>query len=201
MPKNKQTLNIPVFPGQEVELTIHGYGHEGEGVGSYRDFTVFVNGALQGETVRVKISEVKKNFARGVLVEVVQPIPERIQAPCPAYHECGGCQLQHLNYPAQLAMKRQRVVDALERIGGLTGVTVHPVLGMDEPWYYRNKVQYPLGITENGTVALGFYRQGTHQLVPLAGCLLQPEDMNRMAGEILSLIQKYGVPAYNEQNG
>lgn len=201
MPKNKQIRNIPVVSGQEVELNIHGYGHEGEGVGRYRDFTVFVNGALQGEMVRVKISEVKKNFARGVLLEVVQPIPERTSPPCPAYRECGGCQLQHLNYPAQLAMKRQRVVDALERIGGLSGVKVQPVLGMNEPWYYRNKVQYPVGMAEDGTITLGFYRQGTHQIVPFAGCLLQPKDMNRIVGGILSLIKEYGVPAYNEQSG
>lgn len=201
MLKNKQTLNTPVNQGQLVEIPITGYGHKGEGVGRYRDFTVFVTGALQGETVRVKITEVKKNFARGALVAVVRPVPERVAAPCPVYQECGGCQLQQMNYPAQLALKRQRVVDALERIGGLTGVTVHPVLGMDQPWFYRNKVQYPIGMTEDGQVKLGFYRQGTHRIVPLSGCLLQPEDMNRMAGQIQSLIQAYGVSVYNEQTG
>jgi 23S rRNA (uracil1939-C5)-methyltransferase len=201
MVKNLEAVNIPVHRGQLVELPVHGYGHEGEGVGRYRDFTLFIPGALQGEVVRVRITEVKKNFARGVLTEVIQPIPERIQPLCSTAAECGGCQLQHLNYAAQLGMKRQRVVDAIERIGGLAGVTVHPVAGMAEPWHYRNKVQYPVGRAADGTVAMGFYRQGTHQIVPMDGCLLQTEVINRIAAVLQKLIAEYQIPVYDEKTG
>jgi 23S rRNA (uracil1939-C5)-methyltransferase len=201
MPNNAKRDNLPVRPGQTVEVMISGYGHQGEGVGRYRDFTVFVVGALQGETVRVEITEVKKNFARGYVTRVCQPAPERTAPACPVYRECGGCQLQHLNYAAQLELKRQRVVDAIERLGGLTGVTVHPVLGMAEPWHYRNKVQYPVGQEADGKVIMGFYRQGTHRIVPGAGCLLQPERMDRLAAALLELIREYQIPIYDERTG
>jgi 23S rRNA (uracil1939-C5)-methyltransferase len=201
MVKNREMINIPVRLGQKVEVTISGYGHEGEGVGRYHDFTIFITGALQGEAVQVKISEVKKNFARGIVTAVRQPAPERVAPLCPVAQECGGCQLQHLNYPAQLEMKRQRVVDAIERIGGLAGVTVHPVAGMAEPWHYRNKVQYPVGRGAGGTVAMGFYRQGTHRIVPIAGCILQPEAMNRIAAALLKLIAGRQIPIYDERTG
>jgi 23S rRNA (uracil1939-C5)-methyltransferase len=201
MPYNIKRGNLPVRLGQTVEVTIGGYGYQGEGVGRYRDFTVFIAGALQGETVRVKIVEVRKSFARGVLIEVIQAASERVRPLCPAAQECGGCQLQHLDYPAQLAVKHQRVVAAIERIGGLSGVTIHPVLGMAVPWHYRNKVQYPVGRDEAGTVVLGFYRQGSHRIVPMAGCLLQPEVMNRIAATLPKLIAKYQIPVYDEKTG
>jgi 23S rRNA (uracil1939-C5)-methyltransferase len=201
MAKRMEMTTIPVHPGQLVELPVHGYGHQGEGVGRYQGFTLFINGALPGEVVRVKINEVKKNFARGVLEEVIEAVPERVTPSCPVDRECGGCQLQHLDYPAQLAMKRQRVIDVLERIGGLSGVMVHPVTGMAEPWHYRNKVQYPVGWDRDGRVVMGFYRQGTHRIVPMSGCRLQPEAMNRMAAAVLRLLTGYQIPVYDERGG
>ena len=113
-------MEVPVRLGQTIEVTITGYGHEGEGVGRYQDFTLFVPGALQGESVRVKITEVKRNFGRGRVLEVVKAAPERVAPACSVYDTCGGCQLQHLDYQAQLDLKRQRVVDAIERIGGMS---------------------------------------------------------------------------------
>jgi 23S rRNA (uracil1939-C5)-methyltransferase len=191
---------VPVKLGQKVELRIESYGYEGEGVGRYRNFTVFVPEVLKGELVLVKISEVKKNFSRGEVLKILQSVPERITPPCRSANECGGCQLQHLNYENQLKLKQQRVVDAVERIGGLKGVTIHPVLGMNDPWHYRNKVQYPLGI-ENVTVVMGFYRKGTHRIVPMEECLLQTEITNRIARKVKNLVEKYHVSIYDEQNG
>ncbi|HPT88290.1 MAG TPA: TRAM domain-containing protein, partial [Bacillota bacterium] len=131
----KIAVEKPVQLGQTVEITIDNYGHEGEGVGRIEGFAVFIPEALKGETVRIRITEVRKNFARGEVLEILKPALERIKPPCPVYQQCGGCQLQHMNYSAQLAIKRQQVVDAVERIGGLSGITVHPVLGMKDPWY------------------------------------------------------------------
>jgi 23S rRNA (uracil1939-C5)-methyltransferase len=189
---------VPVKVGQKIELTIDGYGHEGEGVGRYRNFTIFIPEVLKGEFVLVKISEVKKNFARGIVLKILRPAPERIKPPCGIANDCGGCQLQHLNYGDQLKLKWQRVVDAVERIGGLKGVTIHPVLGMNDPWYYRNKVQYPLGI-ENVNVAMGFYRKGTHRIVPMEECLLQTKITTRIARKVKDLVEKYHVSIYDEQ--
>jgi len=190
----------PVQLGQTVEITIDNYGHEGEGVGRIEGFAVFIPEALKGETVRIRITEVRKNFARGEVLEILKPAVERIKPPCPVYQQCGGCQLQHMNYQAQLALKRQQVVDAVERIGGLSGITVHPVLGMKDPWYYRNKVQYPFGM-DGGQTVMGFYRKGTHDIVNLDSCQLQPMVTNWVATKIRELAVKYQVSIYNEQTG
>ncbi|MCL6589644.1 MAG: 23S rRNA (uracil(1939)-C(5))-methyltransferase RlmD [Firmicutes bacterium] len=186
--------------GQQVELKIDGYGHDGEGVGRFRNFTVFVPDLLQGEQALVKITEVKKNFARGVVRKITRTAPERIKPVCPVARDCGGCQLQHIKYEAQLLIKRQRVIDAVERIGGLKEVTVHPVLGMAHPWHYRNKAQYPVGI-ENIAVVIGFYKKGTHQIVPVKECLLQPPLVNRLTLKIRELVEKSHIAIYDEQTG
>jgi 23S rRNA (uracil1939-C5)-methyltransferase len=192
--------DVPVKLGEKVELVIEGFGHEGEGVGRYRGFTVFVPEVLKGEKILARIVEVKKNFARGAVLEILESAPDRVAPLCRMAADCGGCQLQHVVYPAQLELKRQRVVDAVERIGGIKGVTVHPVLGMAEPWHYRNKAQYPVRI-ENATVVMGFYRKGTHRIVPAVECLLQPEITSRVVQKVRELVEKYQVPIYDELNG
>lgn len=136
---------IPVKRNEQVELDIHGLGHGGEGVGRYKDFTLFVPDALPGERVRVKVERVKKTYGNASLLEVLQPGPARKKPLCPIFRRCGGCQLQHLSYEEQLKEKRQRVVDNLERIGKISHVTVHPTIGMENPWRYRNKAQVPIG--------------------------------------------------------
>ncbi len=191
----------PVKPGQKIELNINGYGYEGEGVGRFRNFTIFVPEVLQGEQALIKITEVKKNFARGTVLRILRPASQRINPACRIAGLCGGCQLQHLNYQDQLNLKQQRVIDAVERIGGLKEVKVHHTLGMSEPWHYRNKVQYPLGV-KNVEVVMGFYRKGTHQIIAATGnCLLQPELINRIASVIKEVVEKYHVSIYDEQTG
>jgi 23S rRNA (uracil1939-C5)-methyltransferase len=201
MPKLVNQVKPPVVKDEVIELTVRNYGHEGEGVGRYLDFTVFVAGALPDEAVRVRINEVKRNYARGTLLEVLRPAPARIAPACPVYRDCGGCQLQHLDYRAQLEMKHRRVVDAIERIGGLTGVVVHPVLGMANPWEYRNKVQYPVGRSADGQVQIGFYRMGTHEIIPAAGCRLQPEELNRIVVKLREILEAHRISIYNERTG
>lgn len=139
----------------------------------------FIPGALPGETVLAEIVQKKKSFQRGLLTEVLKPASDRIDAPCSVFEDCGGCQLQHLNYNASLAWKQSRVVGVLERIGKLPGVKVHPVLGMAEPWRYRNKVQLQGG-RAGGKAALGYFSSKTNRLVPFADCLLLPQVFNRL---------------------
>jgi 23S rRNA (uracil1939-C5)-methyltransferase len=193
-------MEIPVKLGQEIELNIHGYGHEGEGVSRYQQFTIFVSEALKDETVLAKVVEVKRNFARAEIVSMIKPASERVTPHCQVAKDCGGCQFQHLDYRAQLITKQQRVSDAIERIGGLQGVTVHSTIGMNEPWHYRNKVQYPVGLSGH-SVTLGFYRKGTHQIVPMSDCLLQPIITNKISRRIKELAEKYRVSIYNERTG
>ena len=170
-------------------LDIIGMTHEGEGVGRVDGYTLFVQGALPGEKVRAKVLKTKKQYGYAKLLNLVEASSARIAAPCEIYDQCGGCQLQHMDYTAQLTWKRQLVVDNLERIGKLrvagvgeearasetAGILVRPTLGMDEPWRYRNKAQVPIGVTEGGLVG-GFYARGSHRIIDMETCLIQHED-------------------------
>ncbi len=196
----QQSSQLPVVVDQLIELNIDNYGHEGEGVGRFEGLTIFVPGALQGEQIIARVTEVKKNYARAAIVRIESQSAERTEPMCAIYGECGGCQLQHLDYQAQLRMKREQVVTALERIGGLNDVTVHATLGMPEPWYYRNKVQYPVGMVD-GSLAMGFYRKGTHQIVAGYDCWLQTAVTNQIAKKVKDLVEQYQLSAYNEQTG
>ncbi len=189
---------VPVRPGQEIELEVTGLGHSGEGVARYEGFTVFVPGGIPGDRLDAKVTLVKKNYARAAVVRVVDPSSDRVAPPCPVVGECGGCQLQHMAYEAQLRHKRQQVADALERIGRLAGVTVHPTLGMDEPWRYRNKAQFPFG-EWSGRVIAGFFAPGTHRIVDIDQCEIQHPLGNRIMREVKELATRFGVPIYDEK--
>ena len=140
-----EKFKVPVEKGKTYTIDILRLGSNGEGVGRVENFTVFVDGALPGETVTARITFVKKQYATGRLEKVQNPSEHRVKPPCSVYAECGGCQLQHLSYEGQLAEKRQQVQDAVERIGKLKDIPILPTLGADEPWAYRNKMQLPVG--------------------------------------------------------
>ena len=166
---------------QDYEMNIDRLGTNGEGVGRVDGFTVFVKGALAGERVLVKVVKVARTYAYGKLLHIIQKSPLRIEPRCPYFKSCGGCQLQHLTYDAQLDYKTEKVRDALERIGHLRDVTVHPAIGMDEPWNYRNKAQFPVGLVK-GRPALGFYAARSHDLINIEQCPIQHEVINRVVG-------------------
>ncbi|MDR3592563.1 MAG: 23S rRNA (uracil(1939)-C(5))-methyltransferase RlmD [Negativicutes bacterium] len=191
---------VPVKKGEKYTIDIAGLGHSGEGVGRVEDFTVFVPLALPGERIRARITEVKKNYARGQLEEVIEPAPHRTKPRCSIFERCGGCQLQHLDYPGQLAAKRQAVVDAVTRIGKLPEIPVHPVIGTEDSWFYRNKMQFPVG-EAGGRVAVGCFAQGTHDIIDTDRCFIQHDLNNAIAGEVRALLTELGIRAYNERDG
>ncbi|HHZ20643.1 MAG TPA: 23S rRNA (uracil(1939)-C(5))-methyltransferase RlmD [Firmicutes bacterium] len=193
-------MTAPVAVGDRLTVTIEGYAAEGEGVGRYEGFTVFVPQTLVGERVETEIELVKKNYARGRLLALQEASPHRVDPACSLYTQCGGCQLLHLSYEGQLTMKRQRVVDTLQRIGGLAEVTVHPVIGMAEPWHYRNKVQYPFGLADN-RIVVGCYQKGTHRVVPTDTCAIQHELNSKVMQAVRKLAQKYKLTVYDERTG
>lgn len=190
--------NSPVQSGKRYQLSITGLGHSGEGVGRIQDFTVFVPNALPGETIEVLIKEVKKTYARGTLVRVLTPAPDRCEPPCAVYDQCGGCQLQHLEYTAQLAAKRQMVLDSITRIGKLPNVIVHPTLGAESPWHYRNKMQSPVGLAA-GRLAVGCFAQGTHDIIDNSACHIQHQTNNLIVKTIKQIILDLGISVYNEK--
>jgi len=189
---------LPVAVGQEVELLIDGINHQGEGVGRYNGFTVFVPRSIPGETVRARITEVKKNFAAAALMEVVTASPSRVTPGCPVFAECGGSQLQHMDYDLQLATKTRQVADALKRIGKLDDVTVHPAIGMKNPWHYRNKAHYQVNAVE-GKIKLGFFEEESHRLVPATECLLLDRQLSDVAAMTEVLLNKYNLTAYDRE--
>lgn len=184
--------------GEIVQLHIEGLNSVGEGVGRLQGLATFVPYALPSEDIRARILEVKKTYARAMLVEILKPSAMRVKPPCPFYEACGGCQLQHVSYEGQLQEKRQRVADALQRIGGFQGLEVLPTLPAKLPFRYRNKMQFPLGLGAGGKVLVGCYAKGTHQIIDANTCLIQKKGNDEIAQAMREIAQKLRLPIYNE---
>ena len=176
--------------------TVEGYSSDGYGIVRLDGAVVFVPGAVRGETVDIKITKVMKTAAAGRIVKIHAPSPERAEPECPYYGRCGGCDFQHLTYPEELRAKRQRVQDAIARLGG-SQVQVEEILGARDPTHYRNKSQYPVGADG----AIGFFRERSHQVVPVERCLIQPETADRTAGAVRSWMRRYRIAPYDETTG
>ena len=176
--------------------TVESYSSEGLGIVRLDGAVVFVPQAVRGETIDLKITKVMKTAAAGEIVKIHKPSPDRAQPECPDYGRCGGCDFQHLTYPEELWAKRQRVQDALTRLGG-ADIRVEEILGAKNPLHYRNKSQYPVGADG----AIGFYRARSHQVVPVKRCLIQPEAADKTAAAVGEWMRRYKVPAYDEATG
>lgn len=176
--------------------TVEGYSSEGLGIVRLDGAVVFVPGAVRGETVDLKITKVMKTAAAGKIVKIHAPSPERAEPECPYYGRCGGCDFQHLTYPEELRAKRQRVQDAITRLGG-SAVEVEEILGAKDPTHYRNKSQYPVGADG----AIGFFRERSHQVVAVEGCLIQRPEADRTAEAVRAWMRRYKISAYDETTG
>lgn len=173
--------------------------HDGNGVTKVDGFPIFVPDALPGETGRVKVVKVGKGFGFGRLVERHSDSSFRQEPPCPIYSECGGCQIQHMTYEGQLQAKEKNVRDVLERIGKLRDLPVNPVLGMEEPWRYRNKAQVPVGL-QDGRLVAGFYQKRSHEIIDMDHCIIQYEKNDEVIQKVKDLCADLGIQPYNEQS-
>ncbi|MBQ3567760.1 MAG: 23S rRNA (uracil(1939)-C(5))-methyltransferase RlmD, partial [Anaerotignum sp.] len=189
---------IPVEKNKIYEMNIDALGSNGEGIGRIDGYTVFVEGALPGEKISVLIVKVKKNYGYGKLMEILEISPERREPLCPVAKQCGGCQLQHLSYEAELAYKTREVKDVMERIGGIRGVEVKPALGMEDPWRYRNKAQFPVGRGKDGC-AIGFYAKRSHRIVDTDKCFLQNECNDEIIGIVRGFLNEFNISLYDEE--
>ncbi|NLM94640.1 MAG: 23S rRNA (uracil(1939)-C(5))-methyltransferase RlmD [Firmicutes bacterium] len=185
--------------GARCLVKIEDLGHAGEGVGRIDGLVVFVPGVLPGEEVEVEITQVSRKHARGIPVSILTRSPQRVEPECELHGLCGGCQLQHLNYPSQLAYKEKLVANALKRIGGLD-VPVLPIVPAPSPWNYRTKIQSPVGV-KGKEIVTGFFARGTHDIVPMESCLIQHPLNNLVLRTIRGLVIKYGIIAYDESSG
>lgn len=193
-------IQAPVMKNEYYDVVFEDLTHEGAGVAKVEGFPIFVENALPDERAKIKVIKVNKGFAFGRLIELNEQSKNRIDAPCPIYSQCGGCQLQHLSYEGQLDFKRKQVEQVLARIGklDLNKVSVHPTLGMENPWNYRNKAQVPVGEREGGLVA-GFYQKRSHDIIDMERCLIQQAENDDVVQAVKTICEKYGIRAYNEE--
>ncbi len=190
----------PFQKNQELVLEITGVTSEGQGVARSEGVAFFVPFALPGETVKAHIIKVEKRYCIAKLLEILSASPSRVKPLCEAYEKCGGCALMHMDYAEQLKTKTQIVKDTLVRLGGFSDVTVNDTIGMNEPWRYRNKGSFPIGLIE-GSVAFGFYAERSHRLIPLFDCPIEDARITALARTVTEWASRNRVPVYDERTG
>ncbi|WP_066158182.1 23S rRNA (uracil(1939)-C(5))-methyltransferase RlmD [Halalkalibacter krulwichiae] len=196
--QTKKTANISI--GQQFPLTIKRLGINGEGVGYFKRQVVFVPGALPGEEIVAEVTKTSPRFSEAKMIKVRKRSKERIEPPCPIYFECGGCQLQHMDYQATLREKRDIVKQAFERHTKLNveKLKVHETIGMKDPWNYRNKSQ--LQVAKKGeNVIAGLYAMNSHKLIDLSDCKVQHQATNKVTQTVKLILADLNVPIYNER--
>jgi 23S rRNA (uracil1939-C5)-methyltransferase len=182
--------------GDAITLAIDDLAFGGEGVGRVNGYVVFVRGGLPGDRLKVRIIEARGRYGRGVIEEIETPSPSRLEAPCPYFGRCGGCRLQHLAYPAQLAFKEKQVRDCLERLGGLPPFDLRPILPAPDPYGYRNKMEFTVVPSPAGP-ALGLHEADRYDVVlDIDRCLLQSDVMNTLLAETRAEVRARGLSAY-----
>ena len=186
-------------------VKIEDIGVNGEGIGKVDGYTLFVKDAVIGDVVEVKVMKAKKNYGYAKLINVLEPSKDRVQAKCSVARQCGGCQIQELSYEKQLEFKEKKVRGNLERIGGFSSEFLDSVMeeicGMDNPFHYRNKAQFPFGTDKNGQIVTGFYAGRTHQIIPNMECALGCEENGKILKIIVDFMNKYHISAYDEKTG
>ena len=186
----------------EFVMEIMDLGVDGEGIGKLENgYTVFVKDALIGDVAKIKIIKTKKNYGYGRLMALVKASPYRVEAPCPVARACGGCQIMHLDYAEQLKYKENKLRNLLERVGKVTDYEMAPVIGMKEPYYYRNKAQFPVGKNKDGEIITGFYAGRTHSIIDTTHCFIQHPLNETLMAIVRDWMEKNGVEPYDEATG
>ena len=188
-----------------VTVMIDDVGNDGEGIGKVDGYTLFVKDAVIGDTVQARITKCKKNYGYARVEKVVTPSSFRVEPRCGFHRQCGGCQIQAMSYDRQLTFKNEKVRNNLIRIGGFAGDYIdsimEPIVGMDEPWHYRNKAQYPVGYDKNGNLVVGFYAGRTHDIIANTDCALGAKENRLILEAVLAYMRENHVTAYRENDG
>lgn len=188
-----------------ITIVISDMGTDGEGIGKVDGFTFFVKDAVIGDEVEAKIMKVKKGYAYARLLKLITASPHRTEPRCPYHRQCGGCQIQALDYKYQLLFKENKVKNNLNRIGGFTmellDQCMEPIVGMEEPYHYRNKAQFPVGYGKKGELITGFYAGRTHDIIPNTDCALGVQENKEILECILDFMRAYKITPYNEASG
>lgn len=184
-----------------IEVTIEDLSEEGTGIGKFEGMTFFIKDAVIGDRVRAKIMKLKKTYGFARLMEVLTPSPDRVEPLCPVARQCGGCQIQAMSYEAQLVFKTRKVENNLKRIGKFEEIPMESIIGMEDPFHYRNKAQFPFGKNRDGKIITGFYAGRTHSIIENTSCHLGKEVNEEILEKILAWMNAFHVEPYNEATG
>ena len=187
-----------------IKIEIEDMGSEGEGIGHVNGYALFVKDTIPGDVAEVKIMKMKKSYGYARLMNLIHPSAFRIEPKCPIARQCGGCQIQHMDYKEQLRYKENKVKNCLTRIGKFSEEYIEsimePIIGMEVPFYYRNKAQFPVGRDKEGNVVIGFYAGRTHSIIDTTNCYIQAEVNEEIIKRVKAFIEKYNISTYNEEN-
>lgn len=184
-----------------ITVTIEDLSSEGLGVGHYDGMAFFIKDTVIGDVAEAKIMKLKKTYGYARLTRLITPSPDRIAARCPVARQCGGCQIQAMSYPAQLRFKEAKVRNNLVRIGKFEHPPMEPIIGMEEPFRYRNKAQFPVGMSKDGRIIAGFYAGRTHAIIESENCLLGVEENRVILDLVLEHMKEYHIRPYEELTG
>jgi 23S rRNA (uracil1939-C5)-methyltransferase len=188
-----------------VKVTIEDIGVNGEGIGKIDGYTLFIKDAVIGDVVEAKIMKAKKNYGYARMMQIIEPSKDRVEPKCKFARQCGGCQIQQISYEKQLEFKNRKVLGNLERIGGFSPELLEkiadPIVGMEIPFHYRNKAQFPFGKDKNGVTVTGFYAGRTHDIIANTDCALGVEQNQEILETILSFMEQYQMEPYDEKTG
>ena len=192
-------MELKLKKNDQVEITIEDIGSEGEGIGRYEGYTLFVKDTVMGDRALVQVMKIGKTYGYARLVKLLQASQYRVEPRCPIASRCGGCQLMHVDYAKQLQYKEDKVRNCLTRIGGFSSIPMEPVVGMEEPYYYRNKSQYPVGRNKDGSLAIGFYAGRTHSIIDTSHCYIGAKVNEEILSFLRSFIEQYKLEPYQEE--
>ena len=194
--KGKQADEVKV--GDRIVVTIKRIGINGEGVGYYKRKAVFIDGAIVDEVIKAKVTKVERSYLQAEMIEIEKKSASRQQPICEVYEQCGGCQLQHMSYDAQLKAKEEIVREAFSRYTQLEKIELKPIIGMDDPWHYRNKAQLQAGVQQQRLIT-GLYTAGTHKLIDISGCLVHDKAINEVYEKLKPILQKWNIEPCDER--
>lgn len=189
---NKGTKN------KEFEAVCENMSFDGKGCVHYNNHVGFIPSLLEGEKARIVMTYYTSNQFSGYVKELITTSKDRVKPRCPVYDKCGGCSLQHMSYEAQLEFKKERVRSALQTIGGFKNIEVNNTLGMDDPYFYRNKIQMPVRLDQKRNIVSGFYQERTHNIIPITKCFIENEDADRILETIKRLMKSFKIQPYDE---
>ena len=184
---------------EEYEVKILDYGMNGEGIAKIDNFTVFIPNAMKDEKVKIVIVKVLASYGFGKLLEVLEKSPYRVEADCETYKRCGGCDLRHIDYEETLNIKQNMIQTLFDKTFGSNKIKVEKIIGMGNPYNYRNKAQYPVGVNKQGEPVIGIFAERTHEIIPMKECLIQNPLSEKIAFAIYKFMKENNIPAYNEE--